>query len=793
VTEPPTIGIPTPRDVLGFEPGDRPASHAELLAYFQALADAAPGAVFAEYGESHEGRRLARLTLGSAANLEREDAASAWVGCGLHGDEPTGGNAALAIAHRLAAGTDTVAELIRDRLVVHIDPAANPDGRERWLAQITAMSGAIASHDPADFVHLGMWPRGRGNHYLVDLNRDLIVQSQPETRARTRELTRLAPQLVLELHEMWSDEAFLFASPGAPLNPQLPPGVHGWWARLGEAHGAALDAAGVPWYRGEWNEVFYPGYQDIWPAYSGAVPVIFEQAAPGPVAVRRPGGTILTFGEAVSRQTLSAFANLEVAARESAQLVDGWAAIRDEASAWPGAYAIANRDPVLTERLRRTLCDQGIAVLRTADEATATDPHGARVSLPAGSLLIRRGQPLGRLVQVLLDAEIPLPEDFVEAARRRLEDGGESGLFDVTAWSLPLAFGLECIEVREDPDGAWADAGEPPPASAPPSPSGGHRLFHDPLGTLTGRLLAAGVLVRLGGEPFTRAGRAWAAGTMLVRADENDGAAIQLADQLARDARIELAVAEGARSDSGPDLGSRAFRLLDAPRIALVGGDGIDEAGYGSVWHLLDAGAGHPVSGIAAPRLADRDLLAYDVMVIPPTDPPATPPAIVPAAAAERLRDWVRGGGTLILLGNACELLAPGALELGSAALAADELDARFAPGGAFLRAEVRSRHWLAWGLDRSLPVMAAAPALIEPGCAEVVARFASAEDLRVAGLLWPEAARALAGAPYLLRERVGHGQLVAFASHPAWRGAFPATARLLVRAALASRSFRAS
>src|SRR4051812_29821509 len=64
--------VPTVRQVLGYEPGDKVTSHAGLIKYMEALAAAQPTHMkIFEYGESWEGRKLIYTAVGSEANLRK--------------------------------------------------------------------------------------------------------------------------------------------------------------------------------------------------------------------------------------------------------------------------------------------------------------------------------------------------------------------------------------------------------------------------------------------------------------------------------------------------------------------------------------------------------------------------------------------------------------------------------------------------------------------------------------------------------------------------------------------------
>jgi hypothetical protein len=75
--------------------------------------------------------------------------------------------------------------------------------------------------------------------------------------------------------------------------------------------------------------------------------------------------------------------------------------------------------------------------------------------------------------------------------------------------------------------------------------------------------------------------------------------------------------------------------------------------------------------------------------------------------------------------------------------------------------------------------LMAAAPV-------KTTARFAPEQnDLRLSGLLWPEARQRWAGTAYVTRESKGKGQIIMFATDPNTRAYFWGTRKIFVNAVL--------
>ena len=145
-----------------------------------------------------------------------------WLIHGVHGNEISSADAALAEAYHLLAsqGDAGVDAVLRDALVL-IDPMQNPDGRARFIAG--NLQGRAMTADPAPYSaeHDEPWPGGRSNHYLFDMNRDWFAQSQPETRGRIKIGLEFQPQITVDLHEQGGDNAYYFAPPAEAINPHV--------------------------------------------------------------------------------------------------------------------------------------------------------------------------------------------------------------------------------------------------------------------------------------------------------------------------------------------------------------------------------------------------------------------------------------------------------------------------------------------------------------------------------------------------------------------------------------------
>ena len=109
-----------------------------------------------------------------------------------------------------------------------------------------------------------------------------------------------------------------------------------------------------------------------------------------------------------------------------------------------------------------------------------------------------------------------------------------------------------------------------------------------------------------------------------------------------------------------------------------------------------------------------------------------------------------------------------------------------FSPNGVFVRADLNPEHWLCFGLGDRLPVLiGGANVFMSSHPVATPARLADKNDLRLAGLLWPEARERMANSAYATVERMGRGQIILLADDPIFRGYTEGTGRLFLNAVI--------
>lgn len=618
---------------------------------------------------------------------------------GIHGDEISSTDAAAALLYRLAAGDDEWARSIRKGAVVLIDPCENPDGRERALAQARWLAHAKPTGDLEDLSHTAIWPYGRGNHYMTDMNRDWITLVQPES-ARVDTIATWNPQLMVDSHEMGSDDTYLFSPARAPFNPFLSKAYLFWARRYAQDQAHALDTRGYPYYTREWNEEFFPGYGSSWAMYRGAIGILYEMSGTDGTLVRKPSGEVRTYGQAVEHHVISSVANLTTLVEHRQDALAATLAARREgiergAQAKVRAWVFSSaRFPDRVRDLAHLLERQGIETLRLSSPASIpaltsiATGTSASVDLPAGSVLVPLDQPSNALARAILDPHIPMETSFLKDERKSLETGKGTRIYDTTAWSLPLMYGIEAYWSGSRPAGDWKrDASAEPPRGGL-APATGNTTFgwvfdgtSDAAAYAVADLLDAGVSARLAEKPFVVGGKSFGPGAVLVIREANGPDVKRVLDDIGRKRGVSIGTAATALADDGADLGGRYFHPLAAPRIGVLAGQAISRDGYGAIWHYLDRVVDQRFTALDATRFDGIDLRRFNVIVVPPTAWPADAvEAILGKSGLEALKRWVEAGGTLVGIGSGAEFVADKDAGLTRARLRSQALDTSLSP-----------------------------------------------------------------------------------------------------------------
>jgi hypothetical protein len=847
--------VPTLKQQIGHRWGEDISSHAEIERYLHALADAAPErSRLVKYGETIEKRglyllaitgpkNLARLEEVRAANLRladprkttREQAktilesapAIVWMAYGVHGDEISSSDAALLTAYHLLADRRESTRKMLEQVVVIIDPMQNPDGRDRFVNFHRENRGVAPDPEPLAAERVQRWASGRFNHYLFDMNRDWFLQTQAETRARIASYLRWQPHVTIDAHEMGANSEYYFDPPADPILELITPKQREWFGKFGTKQGQRFDQFGFPYTTREVYDAFYPGYGSTWPTLHGSIGILWEQAGARGLVIDREDDRKLHYHDGVRHHYVSSLSTVETAAAMRRELVSDFYEYR--ASAIASGRDGPVRDYVLlpgvtparTARLAGLLVDNGIEVGRVTSAITIKAKVGFETAarehaVPAGSYHISVAQPAGRLARSLLDVRFDMGEAFrkrqLDRKVRRLDDE----IYDLTAWSLPLAFGINSLTV----EGVSRISSEPataPKASGnvagPARARVGYlvRAQDDAAMIALGHLLRHQFRVHVFDQPTALAGEKFAKGTLLLRTRENPESVHEVIRRVALEHGLSVVATDTGLVDEGAGLGGVHVSWVKPPKVAML----VDRPASpyaGHTWYLFDQVWKYPITRVPGSAVSNLDLSKYNVLILPD----GSYPGPLGEPFVMRLKDWVRGGGTLILIKGAAAwateksvgLLASKpvkkvvktesepekkAVEKGEKPAAPVETkpdgekpeESPDPVPGAFLRASVYDDHFVTFGSPGEIFPLTNTDLILtplKPTDGRNLVSFAP-RDLLVSGFCWPGTLELMAGKPLVLYQSLSRGHVIAFADDPNFRAMTPTSQRFFLNA----------
>ena len=668
--------ITTPREFFGFRIGQRHLDHAKLTAYLQKLAVESERITIQQYGTTHGGRPLLLLTVSSTENLKNINSirrqhklladpkrsadvdlqglpAVINMGYGVHGDEASATNCAALVAHYLAAAKGDEIDGWLEKCVVLFDPCLNPDGFNRFANWVNDYRGLVANADPQHREHNQSWPAGRVNYYWFDLNRDWLPLEQPESQSRMRWYHSWKPNVVLDFHEMGTDSTYFF-QPGVPkrTNPLTPMKNLELTAKFGNYHAQALDSRGSLFFTKELFDYFYMGKGSTYPDLHGAVGILFEQAsARGHVQKNQDGQ--LRFHEAIGNHFTTSLSSLRATTDLRTELLEYKRSFYEE------SLATADKKPLTAFAFT---CQNNSSRLYSFAETLMR--HDIRCFKPKQTVDI------GGKTLTEDSVIVPLKQPeyrFLQSLLMRRKNFQENIFYDVSCWTLPLAYGLSQTNLKGELDFELLEpvsnesVGQPGFEADEKAVAYAVDWRSDHAVTLLNELLNRNINVRVATRPFsvstnvdsTKAEdnvRQFERGTLIVPLGVQKNRRKQIERMLARAAREHVhsyPVYSGLSID-GTDLGSNRLKRIAKPNVLLAVGRGVSQYGAGEIWHLLDAK--HQIQVTMAGNPGKVDLQPYSTLVFP-----AGTYRGVSENDWKAIADRVQNGATAIAIGASCE------------------------------------------------------------------------------------------------------------------------------------------
>ncbi len=673
-----TQKIQSPSEFLGYKLGDQFTPHYRVVEYYKYLASVSKNIKLQDYGKTNEGRPLFLAFVGSDSNISRledirknnisltgikdglntskpmeglkDQPVLVWFSYNVHGNESVSTEASLQTVFDLLDPANARTKAWLKNTLVILDPCLNPDGRERYVNFYNPIKNVVPDALPFAREHMEPWPGGRANHYYFDLNRDWVWQSQVESRQRLAVYNKWLPQVHVDFHEQGINNPYYFAPAAEPYHQDISKWQREFQTIIGKNNARYFDQNGWMYFTRENFDLLYPSYGDTYPVYNGSIGMTYEQGGSGRagLAVINAEGDTLSLKDRIDHHHTSGLSTLEAASQHAEQAITEFRNyFTSSKSNPPGDYKSYIIKGDNTEKikslailLQRNGIEFGFGVSKGAQGYNYFNGKSESFRVDKTDMVLNAHQPKSVLLKVLFE-----PNTFVS----------DSATYDITAWSLPYAHGLQAYATKESIK---------PETTLIPESTASASTVSNPVAYIANwnsiadvkflaELLNNNIKVRYSEIPFETSGRRFNAGSLIITRNGNitiNGGFEKTVNEIAKKSGISLFAIPTAFVDKGADLGSSKVRFIKKPRVVVVGGESVSSLSLGEIWHFFEQEIGYPVTVVRPQDLNMINWNEFDVLIYPDGN--------YSEMGNEKMLQWIRGGGKLIAMKNAVSELA---------------------------------------------------------------------------------------------------------------------------------------
>ncbi|MCK7590008.1 M14 family metallopeptidase [Subsaxibacter sp. CAU 1640] len=657
--------ITSPKDFLGYEVGTRFSRHHQVVDYFKKVESELPKQIKLEkYGETYEHRPLYVAYISSEENIKNletirennlknigvidgnsssNDVAFVWLSYNVHGAEASSTEASMKTIYELLTKHQ---EWLKNTVVI-IDPCLNPDGRDRYVNWYNQTARTPYDTNQQASESNQPWPGGRPNHYLFDLNRDWAWATQVESQSRLKIYNNWLPQIHVDFHEQGMNEPYYFAPAAEPFHEIISDWQRDFQTQIGKNNAKYFDENGWLYFTKERFDLLYPSYGDTYPTYLGAIGMTYEQAGQSGLGVLNDEGIVLTLVDRVSHHTVTGLSTIEIASQNAEKLNSEFKKYFDSNSNLKTKSYVLQGDKDKIESLKELL-DQhqikyGYASNGKISGYNYNSQNEGSINTTSADLVVSTNQPKGKMVDVLFEPQTKLVDSLT---------------YDITAWSLPYAYGLNAVATNKLASTSVTTATPTLNSKNENAVAYLSKWNHLKDAKFLSELLKQNIKVRFTEKSFTTAStdQTFDRGSLIIT--RGDNSAIKDFDDKIIDAankfrRIVTSVSSGF-SKSGPDFGSPDVKLVTKPKIAILCGDYVSTLNYGELWHFFEQQLNFPVTSINTNDFKKINLNKYNILIIPN----GYFSGYFDDDTLKSLRTWVNNGGKLIAIDGALKIFA---------------------------------------------------------------------------------------------------------------------------------------
>ncbi len=780
--------IKSPTDFLGYELGSQFTRHHEVVDYYEYLAKAASSNVkLTEYGKTNERRPLLLAYISSEENIKNLETirsehlkntkgesnpktAIVWLSYNVHGNESVSTEASMQTIYELLTNKTNYLK----NTVIIIDPCINPDGRDRYVNWYNQYKNANYNIDPNSIEHHEDWWNGRSNHYMFDLNRDWAWLTQVESQQRIKQYNKWLPHIHVDFHEQGVDEPYYFAPASEPYHEVITKFQRDFQVTIGKNHAKYFDANGWFYFTKEVFDLLYPSYGDTYPMYNGSIGMTYEQGGSGRagLGIVTTIGDTLTLKDRIAHHHTTGISTVEISSKNATILNTEFKKFFQNKNHKYKSYVLDGNDDNIG--LLTQLLDQHEIAYSSAKNVTAkgflySSSKTGSLKTSENGIVISTNQPKSTLIKVLFEPKAKLSDSLT---------------YDITAWSLPYAYGLNAVASTSTILGSEYNKSITKKTTLDTK---AYSFITDWNSMNDARFLAelvnSSIKVRKARKPFSLDGKMHKRGSLIItNADNKNNKTFYKTLQNAAEKYGKiLHPAYTGFVDKGKDFGSSHVDIVPPVKVAILSGNPTSTLQFGEVWHYFEQQLHYPLAVIDNSYFKNIELGLYDVLILPSG---FNYKNWLDEKGLTKLKKWVNHGGKLIAMGGAIDALAK---ENGfaiqpkekkkdtTANLKAFESSDRelikSAITGAIFKTKVDNTHPLAYGYNDSYFTLKLGDRAYEYLQTGSVVYLEEKHSKPVSGFAGSNAQQKIKSSLIFGVENLGEGQVIYMVDNPLFRG----------------------
>lgn len=807
--------IPTPEEFLGYQIGDYHTRHDLIVAYLEKLASLSNRVSIEVYGKTTENRKLLVLTITSLKNHKNlaslkekhlqvvsektnvTDYSNLPIFINLaynvHGNEPSSSEAALLTAYTLVASENPKIKEYLDKTIIFLDPTINPDGRDRYTNWVNRYKGNPLIADKFDIEHNEVWPKGRTNHYLFDLNRDLLLAVQPESNARLKWFHQWYPNVVTDFHEMSTTSTYFFEPKplSASLNPVTPnENYTSLTLTFAKQFSADLDKIGSLYFTKERYDATYPGYGSTYGDLQGSLALLFEQAASRGLVQETTTGN-LSFAFTIRNQYVSTFATIKAAIKNKKLLYTYQnnffkKAIEQASKSKVKGYIFGdNYDKNRNKAFVDLLLKHQIKVYPITENKTVNN----KVYKKGNAFIVPTKQKEYLMIRTMFETY------------KKYRD---SVFYDASSWSIANFYNMKYGTLLKNPILkneitlasnnitthnfalsnyayliSWDD-------------------YYSP--AILYKLQQKGVIVKTAMQPITTIANGtkkyFDRGSLLIPVSIQNmtkDTLFSILNTVSKQHSIQIYTVNTGYSLKGIDIGSTNFVTLKQPKVLMIVEGSTSSYEVGEVWHLFEQRMQMPIVKVPERIFNRTDLQRYNVIILVSGNYEQLSKKI-----KDKLKQWVAQGNTLITTRAASswviknEIVSESLLKTvkDSTKIRIDYANSRGIIGkqnigGAIFKINLDLTHPIAYGYhDKEMPIYKNNKVFLSPSKSRFSTVAKYTQNPHIDGYVTPyNINNYIKKSAAIIVSKIGNGRVVLFADNPNFRGAWYGTNKLFMNA----------